>query len=416
MRRAGPLLTAAFALAARGAAGQFAPHGPEFRVNTYTTSSQIHPVVASDAAADFVVVWDSVGQDGDNYGVFGQTFTGSGTPTGPEFRANTYTTGLQFHPSVASDASGNFVVVWQNVFQFGGPNDVFGQRYSGAGVPMGSEFRVNSYTTDTQGRPSVAADSAGNFVVVWEGRSDGSNSDYGIFGQRFAASGAPLGPEFRVNSYTGNAQRYPSVAVNASGAIIVVWQSVFQDGSYEGVFAQRFAASGAPLAGEFRVNTSVLLNQEDPSVAVDGFGNFVVTWTSDAPGNPGVFAQRFASSGVPLGPEFRVNTYTGGPSQLPAVATNAFGDFVIVWTTSYGFPDSDVIAQRYEASGAPFGPPFRVNTYTPNGEFLPAVTSSPSGDFVVIWQSFNQDGGFQGIYGQRYAPLVPVELIGIQVE
>ena len=49
--------------------------------------------------------------------------------------------------------------------------------------------------------PSVASDAAGNFVVVWDS-ADQDGSDVGVFGQRYASSGAPLGPEFRVNTYT----------------------------------------------------------------------------------------------------------------------------------------------------------------------------------------------------------------------
>ena len=64
------------------------------------------------------------------------------------------------------------------------------------GDPLGPEFRVNTYTTEYQGIPSVAADSSGNFVVVWTSTSPQDGSYQGIFGQRFASSGAPLGPEF----------------------------------------------------------------------------------------------------------------------------------------------------------------------------------------------------------------------------
>ena len=48
--------------------------GGEFQVNTYTTSSQSGPSVAMDGAGNFVVVWQSSGQDGSSGGVFGQRF------------------------------------------------------------------------------------------------------------------------------------------------------------------------------------------------------------------------------------------------------------------------------------------------------------------------------------------------------
>src|SRR5437870_3546959 len=144
-----------------------------------------------------------------------------GTPLGPEFRVNTFTTGAQGFASAAFDGSGNFVVAWTSL-QDGSSYGTFAQRYTGSGAPVGPEFRVNTFTTNFQGYPSVAADTSGNFVVAWIGNlQDGSTT--GIFGQRYLSSGAPTGPEFRINTYTTNEQRGPSVAAGASGNFVVVW-------------------------------------------------------------------------------------------------------------------------------------------------------------------------------------------------
>ena len=66
---------------------------------------------------------------------------------------------------------------------------------------------------------------------------------------------------------------------------------------------------------------------------VDGAGRFVVVWqgiTDLASGNTEVFAQRYAADGTPLGGEFRVNTYTTGRQRIPRVAADLLGDFVVV--------------------------------------------------------------------------------------
>jgi hypothetical protein len=39
-----------------------------------------------------------------------------------------------------------------------------------AQAPMGVEFRVNTYTTGAQGRPTLAGSAAGAFVVAWSPR------------------------------------------------------------------------------------------------------------------------------------------------------------------------------------------------------------------------------------------------------
>ena len=58
-------------------------------------------------------------------------------------------------PSVASDSSGNVIVVWHSPTQDGSSLGVFGQRYDNAGASLGSNFRVNSYTTNAQISPSL---------------------------------------------------------------------------------------------------------------------------------------------------------------------------------------------------------------------------------------------------------------------
>ena len=52
------------------------------------------------------------------------------------------------------------MVVWQS-YQDGSGNGIFGQRYASSGAPQGAEFRVNTYTTSSQGYPAVATDSTG---------------------------------------------------------------------------------------------------------------------------------------------------------------------------------------------------------------------------------------------------------------
>lgn len=62
------------------------PVGGEFQLNSYTTNNQRYAAVAENAAGNFVVVWQSVGPDGSNEGVFGQRFDSSGGMQGTGFQ------------------------------------------------------------------------------------------------------------------------------------------------------------------------------------------------------------------------------------------------------------------------------------------------------------------------------------------
>jgi hypothetical protein len=322
--------------------------GGEFQVNGATLSDQLGPSLAFDSAGNFVVAWMS--QDGSGYGIFGQRYRSSGAPLGGEFRVNTFTALRQGLPSVACDPAGNFVIAWESYGQDGSSYGVFAQRYASTGAPLGAEFRVNSFTADIQRVPSTAADAAGNFVVAWQSLDEDGNG-YGVFAQRYANTGSPVAGEFRVNTFTPGSQSFPSVTSDPAGQFVVAWMSSSgQDGSLLGVFAQRYASTGLPLGGEFRANSYTTGSQDRPAVASDADGNFVIAWTSqDQDGSGfGVFAQRYGSTGAPLGGEFRVNTFTTSYQRIPSVASDPAGNFVIAWHSfTQDGSNEGVFAQRY---------------------------------------------------------------------
>ena len=178
------------------------------------------------------------------------------------------------------------------------------------------------------GRATAAAPS-GDFVAVWTSDpQDGSGA--GVFGQRFDSAGVARGSEFRANTHTTGAQMSPTVAVGARGDFVVAWQSAAQDGNGEGIFAQRYAATGQTMGGEFLVNSVTAGNQRLPAAAVDGAGNFTIVWSGGV-ANEDVFGQRFDATGSRRGAEFRLNTYTTGAQGMPSVDVDGAGNAVVAW-------------------------------------------------------------------------------------
>ncbi len=172
-------------------------------------------------------------------------------------------TGSQSHSSVAIDADGNYAIVWTS--DAGGSN-ILGKRYAANGSANSISFQINQSTKDYQQDPGVAMDANGDFVVTWEGSSDGTN--YDVYARRYVSTATaqyqvnvmdptlplympfatnPLygingenGGEFLVNSTTAGNQQHPSVAMDDTGDIIFVWSGQGQTTS-QGVFYQRFA-------------------------------------------------------------------------------------------------------------------------------------------------------------------------------
>ncbi|MDH3969485.1 MAG: FG-GAP-like repeat-containing protein [Rhodospirillales bacterium] len=282
-----------------------------------------------------------------------------------------------------------------------------GMPQAAPGDALGGEFQVNSFTTGNQLLPTVALDADGDFVVAWTDYSGQDGSLYGVFAQRFSAAGVAQGPEFQVNSFTTGFQGDPAVAMDADGDFIVAWTDYGgQDGSSYGVFAQRYDAAGVTQGPELQVNSFTTGNQDGPTVAMDADGDFVVAWTSFGQDGSswGIFAQRYDAEGVAQGPEFQVNGFTTGDQSELAVAMDADGDFVVAWTDFSGQDGSSygVFAQRFDAGGVPQGPEVQVNSFTTGEQLLPAVAMDADGDYVVAWESWNQDGSSYGVFAQRF--------------
>lgn len=329
------------------------PRADEGQVNTYQLGSQESAVVAADAAGNFVVVWKSMGSSGsdtDLTSIQAQRFDPDGLPRGGQFQVNTATTGRQQGPAVAVASGGGFVVVWLSGHLASDGNDIWGRVFASNGASIGGEFLVNTYTTGDQSGPAVATNAEGAFVVVWtsEGSDGSDHSGSSIQGRLFGADGTPASAQAQVNTYVVGRQVGPSVAANAEGAFVVVWTSEDSggsDGDSYSIQGRFYASNGLPVDREGQVNTYVTGKQWIPAVAANAEGDFVVVWRSggswgsDQDGTS-IQGRLFASNGLPIGVEAQVNSFTTSVQDAPAVAIDQHGDFVVVWH-SYGWGSSD---------------------------------------------------------------------------
>lgn len=251
--------------------------------------------------------------------------------------------GEQAYPAIATTANDNTVIVWSGAGQ-GDSNGSFQRLFRADGVPSEVVSLVNTVTVDGQFQPRVAG-GASRYAVVWRGNGPGDNQ--GVFVRGFDAAGIPLGTEARVNETTAGMQLQPDVAMRPDGRSVVVWQGN-GPGDDWGVFARRYAAGGAPLGGEIAVNTTTAGNQVNPSVATMPDGGFVVAWNGAGDGDDtGVFVRRFDAYGTPHGPELRVNATTAGAQAQPSVAVARGGEILVVWTGAGQGVDHGIFAQAY---------------------------------------------------------------------
>ncbi len=379
----------------------------EFRINSHTPNDQQRVNVTALIGGGFVATWESAGQDTSNDGVFAQVYTSAGSPVGSEMQVNTYVDGAQRNASTAALANGNFVVTWESVGQDGDSGGIYGQLFAHDGAAIGGEFSVNTETVGGQSSPKVETLTDGSFVVGWNS-FDQDGSGFGGFAQRFDIDANPVGAEFQVNSFTDSWQVLQSITSLTGGRFVMTWMSYGQDGFDQGVFGQMYNLDGTPHGDEFQVNTYAVNNQSKPqTVALEG-GGFVVVWQSEGQDGQfaGVYGQLYAADGALVGGEFQVNsTWLGGQTN-PEITALTDGGFVVVWESVEPVvgADGDIFAQQYNADGTVNGGEFQVNAHADGEQNKPHVVALPFGGFTVTWASMGQDGDASGVFSRSFYP------------
>jgi len=374
----------------------------EFQVNTYTTYHQTHPAVAMNEAGEFIVAWRSHPTDGRGGGVYARCFRADGTPVGQEFKVNTSEADVDnWTPAVAIAPSGNCIVAW--VTAKDGDCDIAARMFNRQGQPLTEEFAVNASSPPAaQSMPSIAMNSAGDFVIVWTSWSGVCyiGSSY-VLGRMYRADATPRGEEFLIGAHS-NAD-WPDVVMENSGGFIVTWirmGDTYNRPYGEYIMYRRFNADGTPAGGAVQVTGDLNSRWYGPSVAVDRSGEFAITWAA-GPFPYDIVAQRFGPDGTPVTEPSAVNTCLKGNQGRPRIATNGEGQYLVVWDSQ----DQDgsgcgVFGQRYARGGQIVGAERLINTYVLDRQWYPRVAMGAGDKCVVVWISENQDGSGYGIFGE----------------
>ena len=375
---------------------------PEFRVNSNMTFTQDTPTVARVSSDEWVVVWR--GNQTGNSDIYAQSFASNGSVLGPEFRVNSNTLGTRYYPvvtsSIISISVEEWVVVWEGLQT--GNYDIYAQRFATNRSMLGSEFSVNRRGDNQQG-PVAASVNSAEWVIVWQSTQLGN---YDIYAQRFATNGSVIGAEIRVNNNTAGDQAGPTVANVSAGEWVVVWNGR-QTGDWN-IYAQRFATNGSMLGSEFRVNSNTTGDQLGKIASLSS-GGWVVVWNGRQTGDWNIYAQRFAMNGSMLGAEFRVNSNATGNQDSLVVASVSPDEWVAVWRGDQT-GDYDIYAQRFATNGSRIGSEFRVNSNMTGAQNSPAIASGSLGEWMVVWLG-DQTGDFD-IYGSIFSSTEPLSTTG----
>ncbi len=392
-----------------------------FLVNTYTVHAQRSESIAFGGDGTVTIVWRDA--ETATSGQYFNRFDSAGLPVGTTTLVTSDSTS---HPEVSAASDGSFAIVWEERESQPGPDDkeILAHRYDNLGMPVGTTIHVNTSTEDGQRYPVIAHDSAGNFVVAWHIFLGNPATTVAILGQRYDSAGSTLGGEFQISTTgAGSFEHSAAISVLPNDSFVVVWYGDLddlEDPDGRNVMAQMFDSTGAPIGGEFRVNTALDGRQGGKvDVASDALGNFTVVYTSNTRTPPSVdlddvVAQRFDSTGTALGTEFQVNKVRNATD--PRIAMQDSGNFLVSYRAK-DFDGNGVAGKYFDSDGTPVGEEFPLSARGGGDQEIGRIATNGTDQFVAVWTSDcnnshrkcdeDEDGDREGVFARRWVTTPP---------
>ncbi|NLF09863.1 MAG: hypothetical protein GX594_18065, partial [Pirellulaceae bacterium] len=272
----------------------------EVLISNATNASDIS--VARDADGDFVVTW-SAWNSTTSWDVYAQRFDAAGQPLGASFRVNSYTENVQRYSAVAMDSDGDFIITWQSLGQDGSGWGVYAKRFSNTGEVVNGSDETQQIT--------FTGGFTGTFRIRWDDDNNQATPDkvtapISYTGNAFSIAAdvenalKAIGANVAVTASTVNALTVRFVGDSGGADVQPLWVSpadvVKTGGDASAEITSRIVGQGR--SGDFLVNDTTEGNQMYPDIAMSVNGDFVITWTStgqdgDNAAQSNIYAKQF---------------------------------------------------------------------------------------------------------------------------
>jgi hypothetical protein len=329
-----------------------------------------------------------------NTNIYFSKSTNNGISFEADIRIDDAPIGAAASPSIAVDKSnGNIYVVWQDYRNSPSPYSV--DIYFANSTDGGNTFGTNKRAIDETGAnhqfvPDVAAHN-GFIGVVWEDQRGG------IYFANSTDGGNTFGESKKVSDNVGSGVFYPKIAIDDIGIIYVVWEDKIV-GNYS-IYFSKSVDAGNTWAPSKKVSDDPLSEgQRMPSIALDASGNIYVVWRDSRQKDPDIFSEMdiyFAKStdgGNNFTPSVQITDDIIEDQMQPSIAINDDGKIFVTWMEDIDFPNQDNCCDIYFANSTDGGNTFSTKQKINNSPSFSSVYY-PSNAVVadgihayIVWQ------------------------------
>jgi hypothetical protein len=280
-----------------------------------------------------------------------QEFNLAGQPVGRSYTISSGGVGLKSRPRLAVRPVGDVVAAWMSWYGAtatpASELGVFTRQLANTGRPNGGQIQVDTVSGAIGSTPALAVDPDGSYLIAWSSQIGTDTFNTSIYGRVFAASGAPLAAPFLLSSGAVGPQGKPTVANDGQGSYLVAWQGYFNDLWHSRIAGQIVSKAGGLLGKRQAISTGDGKNNladAAPSAAVVPGGTFVMVWMEWNHSFPvGLAGVQLDRSGVPLGSQVWINDQQIGAISRTALVTDSAGTYL---TPYEGFENQTTLGIR----------------------------------------------------------------------
>ncbi len=288
-------------------------------------------------------------------------------------------------PSVTALGNNNFCVAWEKRLPNSEGQDIAGQIISSNGSKIGSELKVSKNIKGKYSSyASLTSKGKDEFIIVWNN-----------WGTEFFSSYSNDGTEIGMPQplYLDNNASYPywtKITSNSKGELLFTWTD--NRNRLSDIAFQFYDKSLKPLGkNTFPVIDIGSAWQENPSIAVNKYGGYLVAWEDNRSGKTDIYVKTFRKNGIAYSDEIQINlNLVTDNCERPKVLADTEGNYIIAWLQY-----TDLFIQKISAIGKKIGEVIKLNDAHQWSAYNFNMTLDKEGYVIISWLAENSS--FNGI-------------------
>ena len=304
-----------------------------------------------------------------------------------------------FYPKVLELSNGNYLSVWtdQTLAEDTEGSGIYGQVYDAAGTAIGGHFLVNQETAGNQEQFHVAVKSDGGFVVGWGSRDIYPGTGFKILYRQFDDTGTALSDDIEAFAWTDNFAVVENIFITDDGNIVMNY-SDYEDGTLN-VYTKIFASDNTLIQDTFNVAANAELAQNNLTFTSLSNNKILATWEQDGD----VIGRILDTSGTGITGEFIIGEHIGteyynSNARILQSTELANGQVISLFSVngiSYG--------QFINADGTISGQKFQLNQKPDQfSVYENSLTALPDGGFYLVGHEQYFTPNMTNFIGIRY--------------